>query len=400
MEEKLIVKNLIKIFGQNPDKDLQMMRKGFSKEEILKETNQTVAINNVNFTVKQGELFVLMGLSGSGKSTILRCLNRLIEPTSGEIFIDGTDINKLNAKEIRKFRQEKMAMVFQQFSLLPHRTILSNIAYGLEVQKVPRKERERKAQEYIKLVGLCGWENKYPHELSGGMKQRVGLARALTNGSDILLMDEAFSALDPLIREEMQCELITLQQKLKKTIVFITHDLNEALKLGDRIAFLRDGKLIQVGTPKEMLTNPADDYIKKFLHSVDKSNFLTIKDIMKTPSFVFGLNDEIKLALEKMKQRNINNVFIEDQNGKFEGILTSEQACEAYNKGITKISMIKLVRCPTITENIFVKNSIGEFIESESIAAVVNNSQKLVGSVFSRDIISALINEQGGGKDG
>lgn len=267
------------------------------------------------------------------------------------------------------------------------------------MQKVPRKEREKKAQEYIKLVGLSEWENKYPHELSGGMKQRVGLARALTNGSDILLMDEAFSALDPLIREEMQCELITLQQKLKKTIVFITHDLNEALKLGDRIAFLRDGKLIQVGTPKEMLTNPADDYIKKFLHSVDKSNFLTIKDIMKTPSFVLGLNDEIKVALEKMKQRNINNVFIADQNGKFEGLLTEKQACEAESKGLTKISMVKLVRCPTVTENIFVKNSIGNFIRSDSIAVVVNDRQKLVGSVFSRDIISALISEQVGGKD-
>lgn len=399
MEEKVIVKNLIKIFGKNPEENLRLMSKGFSKDEILKETNQTVAINNINFTIAQGEIFVIMGLSGSGKSTLLRCLNRLIEPTSGEIIIDGTDINKLSKQEMRAFRQEKMAMVFQQFALLPHRTILSNAAFGLEVQNVPKQEREEKAQEYLKLVGLSGWEHRYPDELSGGMKQRVGLARALTNGSDILLMDEAFSALDPLIREEMQCELISLQKKLKKTIIFITHDLNEALKLGDRIAFLRDGSLIQVGTPREILINPIDEFIKNFLHSVDKNDFLTMKEIMKPPSYIFGVNDEIQIVLSSMKQNNIKNVFVEDQDGKFVGVLTEKQVQEAFKRGIEKISQIELSQCPEILENSVVKNSLGQFIEKDSIAAVVNSSQKLVGYVNSKDVIPELTSEEGGGEN-
>ena len=279
--EKIIVKDLIKIFDHHPQKALSLLAEGKSKSEILKETGQTIGVNNVSFVVNEGEIFVVMGLSGSGKSTILRCLNRLIEPSAGTILIDGIDITKLNDKELRKIRQEKTAMVFQQFALLPHRTVLQNTVYGLEVQGLNKKEREAKALKMLDLVGLNGWESKYPSQLSGGMKQRVGLARALTNDADILLMDEAFSALDPLIREEMQDELLGLQQKMNKTIVFITHDLNEALKLGDRIAFLRDGALVQVGTPEEITTNPADDYVAKFVRGVDRSMILTTGDVMK-----------------------------------------------------------------------------------------------------------------------
>ncbi|MBK5247316.1 MAG: glycine betaine/L-proline ABC transporter ATP-binding protein, partial [Peptostreptococcaceae bacterium] len=279
--EKLEVKNLIKIFGPNPKKALKLMEQGQSKDVILKETSDTIGVNNVSFSVHEGEIFVIMGLSGSGKSTILRCLNRLIEPSSGKIIIEGTDITALSKKNLRKFRQEKTAMVFQQFALLPHRTVLSNTVYGLEVKGVQKAVSEKKAMEILDIVGLKGWENKYPDELSGGMKQRVGLARALTNDAGILLMDEAFSALDPLIREEMQDELLGLQQKMNKTIIFITHDLNEALKLGDRIAFLRDGELIQVGTPEEITKNPVDAYVSKFVSGVDMSNILTVKDAMK-----------------------------------------------------------------------------------------------------------------------
>ena len=226
MGVKIEVKNLVKIFSSQPQKALHLLDKGFSKEHILAETGLTVGVNNVSFTVNEGEVFVVMGLSGSGKSTILRCLNRLIEPSSGSVVIDGVDITKLNTKELRQVRQKKLAMVFQQFALLPHRTVLQNTVYGLEVHGVGKAEREKRALERLSMVGLAGYEHSYPDELSGGMKQRVGLARALTNDPDILLMDEAFSALDPLIREEMQDELLNLQQKMNKTIVFITHDLN------------------------------------------------------------------------------------------------------------------------------------------------------------------------------
>ena len=262
---KIKVTNLIKVYGSQTQKALEMLQKGFNKEQIIAKTGQTIAVNNVSFSVQAGETFVIMGLSGCGKSTILRCLNRLINPTSGSVLLDGVDITKHKPPELRQIRRTKMAMVFQQFALLPHRTVLQNAVYGLEVQSVPKEEREKRAEKTLALVGLAGWENSYPDNLSGGMKQRVGLARALTNDPDILLMDEAFSALDPLIREEMQEELLHLQKQMNKTIVFITHDLSEALKLGDHIAFVRDGSLVQVGTPEEITEQPADDYVAKFV---------------------------------------------------------------------------------------------------------------------------------------
>lgn len=264
MKAKIKVSNLIKIFGTHPDGALTMLQNGSAKEKILAETGQTVAVNNISFSVNAGEIFVIMGLSGSGKSTVLRCLNRLIEPTLGSILIDDQDITKLGPRELRQVRQEKIAMVFQQFALLPHRTVLENTVYGLEVRGVLKSQREQRAREFLEVVGLAGWENAYPGELSGGMKQRVGLARALTNDTEILLMDEAFSALDPIIRDELRDELLRLQSQMNKTIVFITHDFNEALKLGDRIAFMKDGAFIQVGTPDEIASNPADDYIARF----------------------------------------------------------------------------------------------------------------------------------------
>lgn len=265
MSNKIAVQNLIKIFGDEQDKALAMLKSGAGKGEILTETGQTLAINGVSFTVHSGEVFVIMGLSGSGKSTILRCLNRLVEPSSGSVFIDGQDITKLDVNQLRKVRQQKMVMVFQQFGLLPHRTVLENTVYGLEVRGLAQDEREGIARKYLALVGLTGWENAYPDDLSGGMKQRVGLARALTSETEILLMDEAFSALDPLIRHELQDELLKLQKQMNKTIVFVTHDFNEAVKLADRIAFIRDGSLVQIGSPQEIITEPADEYVAKFV---------------------------------------------------------------------------------------------------------------------------------------
>lgn len=245
MQAKIEVKDLTKIWGSQPH-------------------SQTTAVNHVSFAVQPGEIFVIMGLSGSGKSTVLRCLNRLVEPTSGSIWIDGQDITGFGETGLRALRQNKISMVFQQFALLPHRSVLENVAFGLEVQRINRDERKKKAEEYIKLVGLEGWENCYPDELSGGMKQRVGLARAFATDAEILLMDEAFSALDPIIREDLQDELLHLQKKMNKTVVFITHDYREAVKLGDRMAFMKEGSFIQIGTPQEIASHPADDYIARF----------------------------------------------------------------------------------------------------------------------------------------
>lgn len=398
MSEKIIVKNLVKIFGPHPQKALEMLEQGKSKEEILDETGLTVGVNNVSFTVNQGEIFVVMGLSGSGKSTILRCLNRLIEPSSGTITIDGTDITKLNDKDLRKFRQANMAMVFQQFALLPHRTVLQNTVYGLEVQGLPRKDREDKARKSLELVGLKGWEDKYPSQLSGGMKQRVGLARALTNDSDILLMDEAFSALDPLIREEMQDELLSLQQKMNKTIVFITHDLNEALKLGDRIAFLRDGALVQVGTPEEITTNPADDYVAKFVRGVDRSKILTVRDVMKKPHPLITLRDGPNVALRTMKEHGISSLFVVDREKHLQGIITADAALEARKAGINSLQNMELAQGPVVTEDILVQDALGVIAESKLPMAVVDQENKLVGIIV-RGAVLAALSDKGGEAD-
>lgn len=394
--EKIVVNGLVKVFSNNPTKALNLLNQGKSKTEILKETGQTVGINNVSFAVNRGEVFVVMGLSGSGKSTILRCLNRLIDPTAGSVIIDGVDITKLKDVDLRKMRQKKTAMVFQQFALLPHRTVLQNTVYGLEVQGVPKQEREQHALDALALVGLKGWEDKYPSQLSGGMKQRVGLARALANDADILLMDEAFSALDPLIREEMQDELLSLQQKMNKTIVFITHDLNEALKLGDRIAFVRDGALVQIGTPEEIIKNPADDYVAKFVRGVDRSKILTAGDVMKKPHPVITLRDGPSVALRIMKEFGISSVFVVNKEKKHQGIITVDMALEARDAKITSLSEMQLALGPVVEENTPVKDMLGVIAESKLPLAVVNAENKLMGIIVRGAVLAALDSENRG----
>lgn len=397
ISEKIIVTNLIKVFDPHPQKVLNLLAQGKSKNEIYREIGQTVGINQVSFTVRQGEIFVVMGLSGSGKSTILRCLNRLIEPSSGSIVIDGIDITKLKERELRKVRQEKTAMVFQQFALLPHRTVLHNTVYGLEVQGVAKKDRESTALKMLELVGLKGWEDKYPAELSGGMKQRVGLARALTNDADILLMDEAFSALDPLIREEMQDELISLQQKMNKTIVFITHDLNEALKLGDRIAFLRDGALVQVGTPEEITTNPADDYVAKFVRGVERCKILTTGDVMKKPQPLITLRDGPGVALRIMKEHGLSSVFVVDKERRYKGLITVDIAVEARNSGKSSLDEIELAQGPVVLETVPIQDTLSVLAESKLPMAVVNQENKLIGIVVRGSVLAAIASNKRGG---
>lgn len=330
--DKIVVQDLIKIFGSRPEEALRRLRKGKSKEKIYAETGMTVGVNQANFEVREGEFFVIMGLSGSGKSTLIRMLNRLIEPTDGQILVDGVNVAEMGKKELIAFRRKKVAMVFQHFALFPHRTILKNVAYGLEVQGVPRKEREEKAVAVLETVGLKGYEGSRPDELSGGMKQRVGLARALVDDPDILLMDEAFSALDPLIRKEMQDELMQLQERLHKTILFITHDLDEALRLGDRIAIMKDGEIVQIGSPEEILKKPADDYVEQFIQDVDRSKVLLASHVMKKPDVVATWREGPRVAIHKMEEQGISSIFVVDRDRKLRGLLTIDQALKAVEE--------------------------------------------------------------------
>ena len=275
MAEKIIsIDNLYKIFGKNPEKCFQLIDKGLSKEDIFKQTGNTIGLQDVSLNIEEKEIFVVMGLSGSGKSTLLRCVNRLIPATSGHIYYNGNDINSMDDKTLRDLRRHKISMVFQNFALLPHKNVIDNVAFGLEIQEVPLKERHRRAQEVLDTVGLAEHSYSKISQLSGGMKQRVGLARALATDTDVLLMDEAFSALDPLIRHDMQQELISLQKKIHKTIMFISHDLDEALTIGNRIAIMKDGQVSQIGTTKDILLNPADDYVKAFVRDVNREKYL------------------------------------------------------------------------------------------------------------------------------
>ncbi|MFD8361874.1 quaternary amine ABC transporter ATP-binding protein [Streptomyces hygroscopicus] len=297
---KLRAEHLYKVFGRRPDEAVARLQGGADRDE-LRANGTTAAVIDASFAVEAGQIFVVMGLSGSGKSTLLRMLNGLLEPTAGRVLFDDDDLTALSPRDLRRVRSHKISMVFQHFALFPHRSVLENAGYGLEVQGVPREERVRRATEALELVGLAGWEKSWPDELSGGMQQRVGLARALATDADLLLMDESFSALDPLIRRDMQDQLLQLQKRLKKTIVFITHDLNEAMRLGDHIAVMRDGRIVQVGTAEDILVTPANDYVASFTQDVDRSRVLTAGAIMAEPSEVLGTetDDGTRLDTER-----------------------------------------------------------------------------------------------------
>ena len=319
---KIEINNVYKIFGNNPQSVMPMVKDGANKEEVLEQTGHTVGLDNVSLKIEEGETFVCMGLSGSGKSTLIRHINRLIDPTSGVVSVEGTNVMDLDPKGLIEFRRHKMSMVFQRFGLFPHKTVIQNVGYGLEMQGKPEDERNRVAMEKIDAVGLNGFENQFPNQLSGGMQQRVGLARALATDSDIMLMDEAFSALDPLIRSDMQKQLIELQAELKKTIVFITHDLDESLRLGDHIGILNAGKLVQVGTPVDIIMNPADDYVKAFVKDVNRAKVIKAKIIMKS---VNESNDIDKSNLIKVNEDQFIEEFLPQ-------IVCSNSNCEVVDK--------------------------------------------------------------------
>ena len=338
---KIEINNVYKIFGGNPNSVLPKVKKGATKEEILENTGHTVGLNNVSLKIEEGETFVCMGLSGSGKSTLIRHLNRLIDPTDGEILIEGTNVMNLNKEQLIEFRRHKMSMVFQRFGLFPHKTVIQNVGYGLEMQGKVEEERNKISMEKINAVGLIGFENQYPAQLSGGMQQRVGLARALATDTDIMLMDEAFSALDPLIRSDMQKQLIDLQSQLKKTIVFITHDLDESLRLGDHIGILNAGKLVQVGTPEEIIMNPADDYVKAFVKDVNRAKVIKAKIIMKKPNEVSNIDKSnvIKVHEDQFIEEFLpqivcsnSNCEVFDKTGNIKGYITNQELQSSLTK--------------------------------------------------------------------
>lgn len=329
--EKITVKNLYKIFGDHPEKAMALLEKGDNKEAVHEKTGMTVGVDNANFTVEAGEIFVVMGLSGSGKSTIVRMLNRLIEPTAGDVVVDGENVTSMKQDQLVKFRLHNMSMVFQSFALMPHMTVLDNAAFGLELAKVDKDKRKERAMQALDQVGLSGWENSYPNELSGGMQQRVGLARGLAVDPDILLMDEAFSALDPLIRTEMQDELLKLQEKHQRTIVFISHDLDEALRIGDRIAIMEGGRVVQVGPPEEILQNPADDYVRAFFRGVDPTNVISAGDIVRNthPTIIKTRVGSLRAAHELLSSSERDHGYVLDAQRRFLGMVTSDSIRDA-----------------------------------------------------------------------
>ena len=338
---KIEINNVYKIFGSNPKSVLPKVKDGATKEEILEKTGHTVGLDNVSLKIEEGETFVCMGLSGSGKSTLIRHLNRLIDPTAGEILVEGTNVMSLNTEKLIDFRRHKMSMVFQRFGLFPHKTVIQNVSYGLEMQGKSDDEKNKIAMEKIESVGLSGFENQYPNQLSGGMQQRVGLARALATNTDIMLMDEAFSALDPLIRSDMQKQLLDLQSELKKTIVFITHDLDESLRLGDHIGILNAGKLVQVGTPVDIIMNPADDYVEAFVKDVNRAKVLKAKVIMKPANEANGIdkNNLIKIEEDQFVEEFLPQVVctnanceVVDKKGNIKGYISNKELQQSLSK--------------------------------------------------------------------
>ena len=388
---KVKVENLSKVFGDHPEKAIELLEQGYSKDEILEKTRQTIGVNNANFEVYSQETFVLMGLSGSGKSTLMRCVNRLIEPTIGKVLIDGEDILQADKENLREMRRKKLGMVFQRFALFPHKTILDNVAYGLEVQGIDVQARHDASQKVLDMVGLKGYEDSYPAKLSGGMQQRVGLARALASDPDILLMDEAFSALDPLIRKEMQDELLSLQAKMNKTIIFVTHDLDEALKIGDRIALMKDGAIVQIGSGEEILTRPANEYVRKFVEDVDISKVLTAEGVMKSPSTTVTTKDGPRLALRRMKELGISSIFVVSRDRKLEGLLTAEDALTAAEAQQETIKDYITKDIPRVSPGTPLTELIPIIADSKYPVVVTSDDSTLQGIIIRGAVLAGMV---------
>lgn len=387
------VRNVTKIFGPREKQALALLKAGKTRQDILAETGQTVGLNDISLSIEQGEIFVIMGLSGSGKSTLIRHFNRLIDPTDGAILFDGEDILKLDTRALLAFRRKTFGMVFQHFGLMPHRTVLQNAGYGLHIQGVAKAVREARAMEWLHRVGLEGYEHHYPGQLSGGMQQRVGLARALCTDPEVLLMDEAFSALDPLIRGQMQDQLVAFQSELKKTIVFITHDLDEALRLGDRIAILKDGELVQIGTPNEILLDPADDYVRAFVHDVNRAKVLSVDTLMQPPALRIT-HDNLSRALEEMKKAGETYGFVY-KNNEFRGVLTRKALSTAVREGAGGRTPADLAQEPPHIEQGTPLSEALPMTMGTHLPLAVMEDGAVQGFVLQEDIGEALASEAG-----
>ena len=387
------VKHLWKVFGSRPERAFEPQYAEASRAEIQEALGLVVGLRDVSFNVDRGQIFVVMGLSGSGKSTLVRCLIRLIEATQGEVRFDGDDILKYSSDELIEFRREKIAMVFQHYGLLPHRRVLDNVAYGLEIRGVDKSERYASAEEAIETVGLKGWENYFPSEMSGGMQQRVGLARALAVQSDVLLMDEPFSGLDPLIRREMQDELISLQTEIHKTIVFITHDLNEALKIGDRIAIMRDGEIVQEGSPEEIVTLPADDYVSSFIQDVSRAKVIQAKAIMQEPDAVVHDWQGPRAALHTMKEYDTDVLFVLGHENILRGIVTEDHAARLARQKVEKLQGVELGEVMSAQPDAYIEDLIPMAAQTEHPIAVTNEQGRLLGEVHRGALLMGMAEE-------
>ena len=390
---KLKVEKLTKIYGKNESKALELMSAGKSKEEVLELTGSTIGVNQASFEVNEGEIFVIMGLSGSGKSSLVRMLNRLVEPSSGDIYIDGVNITDMKPKALRDVRRKKISMVFQNFALFPHRTILENTEYGLEVQGVTPNERRAKAEQALENAGLIAYKDQYPDQLSGGMQQRVGLARALANDPDILLMDEAFSALDPLIRRDMQDDLLEMQKTMNKTIIFITHDLNESLRLGGRIAIMKDGEVVQIGTGEEILSNPANEYVTRFVEDIDRTKVYTAEHIMEEPTAVTQVMEKPSVALQMMEDEGMSNILVVDDQQQLVGYVTHEEVEKLHDNDHDTISSAIQSDVPEVSSGVLIDDLFDVIHESETPVAVTDKDGKIEGVIVRSNVIGAMTSD-------
>ncbi|CAB5102939.1 Glycine betaine/L-proline transport ATP-binding protein ProV (TC 3.A.1.12.1) [Olavius algarvensis associated proteobacterium Delta 3] len=392
-QEKVIVSGLFKIFGPNPDRAFKLIDAGKEKDAIFKETGLTVGVQDAEFSINAGEIFVVMGLSGSGKSTLVRMLNRLIEPTAGTVLIDGEDVTAMAPNHLRELRRHSMSMVFQSFALMPHLTVVQNAAFGLEISGINKAERQKRALDALDQVGLKDWARSYPRELSGGMQQRVGLARALAQDPSIMLMDEAFSALDPLIRSEMQDELLKLQDQHERTVVFISHDLHEAMRIGDRIAIMEGGRIVQVGTPDDILNNPADRYVSSFFRGVDPTTVFSVGDVARKSQLTLRWHKGEGFptaALEQMRQEDRDYAYVLNRHQKFLGVVSSDTLDEAIERNERNLDGALLDNIEPVSAETPLQEILSEVRKYECPVPVINDEGQYMGVISKRTFLRTL----------
>lgn len=386
----LRMEHVAKLYGPNQKEATKLMLEGADKAEVYRKCGCTVALWDVNLQIPRGKVFVIIGLSGSGKSTAVRCFNQLTVPTLGNVFFEEQNVGEMNRKELREYRRSKISMVFQSFGLMNHRDVLGNVSYGLEIKGVPQEEREQRAQEIISMVGLEGWEHQSCQELSGGMRQRVGIARALANDPEVLLMDEPFSALDPLVRQDMQFELLQIQRKLKKTIIFITHDIDEAFKMGDEVCIMKGGQVVQTGTPEELSINPANEYVRNFIGFADKTKVVSVRSIMITPTSIVRVQESVDQAIREMCRNNLSSVVVIDDDLHLAGILSIKEALAAWKNDLP-IEQVLQTNIPTVSPDALISDVVPLASEAAYPIAVTNQGNVLLGIVTKAGILASFV---------